>query len=135
MSIFPRMHNGVGFVYLSGGMCAENGISLWGFLSGGTKLCTEQGVYCVTKWDLFPNQSLIMENNHLLFQSVRRYFLPKRTEVSPGQEAQLVGALSYTPKCCGFNPRSERVWEATNQCFSLSISPSLPVSLKSIINK
>ena len=32
---------------------------------------------------------------------------------------------------CGFNPRLGRIWEATNQCFSLS----LPLSLKSNFKK
>lgn len=44
---------------------------------------------------------------------------------------QLVGASSCAPKSCRFEPWSGRVWEATNQRFSLTSSPSL--SLKSII--
>ena len=64
-----------------------------------------------------------------------RLFL--KSKKSPGQVAQLFGALSHTPKGCGFDswsghklgcrfdPRSGCIWEATCQRFS-------PLSLKSI---
>ena len=67
---------------------------------------------------------------------------------SPGQVAQLVGVLSHAPKvvgsipgqgtcpCCKFDPQLGYVQEATNQCFSLSLSLSpLPASSLSKINE
>ena len=38
----------------------------------------------------------------------------------PGLVAQLIGALSHTPKDCRFNPRLGRIREATNGYFSLT---------------
>ena len=55
--------------------------------------------------------------------------------------AQLVGALSHTPKACGFDsqsghilgcgfyPQLEGMQEAADQCFSVSLSVSLPLSV------
>lgn len=40
----------------------------------------------------------------------------------PGQVAELVEALSCSSKGCGFNPWLECIWEANDQCFSLSLS-------------
>ena len=54
---------------------------------------------------------------------------------SPGQMAQLFGVLSYTPKCCGFNPQLGHMQEATNQCFSINVSLSLSPFLSQKINR
>ena len=68
----------------------------------------------------------------------------KRVKISPGWVAQLVGVLSHTPKGwgfnsgqdtylgCGFDPQLGHVREATNQCLSLTLMLSTPLSLKLI---
>ena len=46
---------------------------------------------------------------------------------NPSQVAQLVGALSRTPKGCRFDPRLGYIQKATNRCFSLCLSFSFPL--------
>ena len=48
----------------------------------------------------------------------------------PGRVAQLAGELFRAAEGCGFNPWLGRVREATDRCFSLSLSPLPPLSLK-----
>ena len=55
----------------------------------------------------------------------------KMGPLNAGQVAQLVGASSCAPKSCGFNSQSGHItnpqlgciWEATDQCYSYSLSP------------
>ena len=50
-----------------------------------------------------------------------------------GQVAQLVEVLSHIPKGCGFDSQLGDIWEATNQCFSLTwMFLVLPSSLSKI---
>ena len=57
--------------------------------------------------------------------------LIQKTQNCPGQVGQLVGVSSHPPKCCGVNPWSGRIWEATNRC--LSLPPSRPKTNKHIL--
>ena len=45
----------------------------------------------------------------------------KNSQWGSGQMVQLVGPLCSTPKGCRFNPQSGYMWEAANQCFSLTL--------------
>ena len=94
-----------------------------------------------TKWGLH-----IMTCLSSVFCNIKNY------KVSHGQVAQLVGALSHTPKWCWFNPWSGHTHmlcvglipgrcvykrkrinvSFSHQCFSLFLSLSLPLYLKSI---
>ena len=59
----------------------------------------------------------------------------KKQRHSPGQMAQLLGASSHTPKGWGFDPWLGRLLEATDGCFSFTLtflSLPTPLSQKSI---
>ena len=70
--------------------------------------------------------------------------LLKKVYMHPGWVAQLVGASSCTPACCWFNssqgaylgcrfdPWSGHIWEATDQCFSLTLVFFSPISSLSL---
>ena len=79
-----------------------------------------------------------------LVQALSISLLNKKVWNSPGQVAQLVGALSHTPKVCGFSSRSghiPRLWvqspvrayrrgsQSTFLSYSFSLSLSLSLSL------
>lgn len=62
--------------------------------------------------------------NHYLLSSFS-YFSPLnlfifKTDICPGQLAQLVETSSGTPEGDGFDSRSGYIWEATDQCFYLT---------------
>ena len=61
-------------------------------------------------------------------KSLTIFYFKKILSGFPGQVAQLVGASSHAPKGYRFNPQSQHIREATNQCFA----PSLPLSLDQI---
>ena len=85
-------------------------------------------------------QNPIMDTQQLCRHSVKNC-------PSPGQVAELVRALSPTPKVvgsipgwsrylgCRYDPRSEHVWETTNHCFSLTLMFLFLSSSPSKINK
>ena len=52
-------------------------------------------------------------------ENVRMYYFSRKFR-SPGRVVQLQGALSHTPKGCGFSPVLGCVWEATDGCFPLT---------------
>ena len=60
-------------------------------------------------------------------------YVPLKEIFGPGWVAALAGALSHTPKGCGFGPWLGHVQEALTLMFlSISFSLSRPFSLKSI---